>query len=74
MTKGERVRRARKAKYHLARFVDIQTPYMEEVYQKQIGTDPAEAAMQQLFLARAEITHLIQELINDGYWKGISPS
>lgn len=73
MTKKERLARARSAKNHLARFVDIQSPYIEEVYKRE-GTDPAEAAMQRLFLARSEITHLIQELINDGYWKGINPT
>jgi hypothetical protein len=71
VTKRERLRRAREAKNHLARFVDIQMPYMEEVYRKE-GVDPAKVAMERLFLARAEITHLIQELINDGYWKGMT--
>ena len=44
---------------------------MEEVYRKE-GVDPAQAAMERLFLARSEITHLIQELIDDGYWKGMT--
>jgi hypothetical protein len=66
VTKTERLRRARSAKNHLARFVDIQTPYIEEVYKRE-GADPATEAMKRLFLARSEITHLIQELINDGY-------
>jgi predicted transcriptional regulator len=66
MTKAERLRRARKAKNQLARFVDIQLPYIAALYADK-GVNPDYAALNRLLEAKRELVKLIADLRAEGY-------
>jgi hypothetical protein len=72
LTKAEKLRRARKARARLARFVDLQSPHLREHVLREWGMNPGYAALSHLLMARHEIQLLIQELQKENapYGKG----
>lgn len=66
VTKAEKARRARVVRAHLARFIDLQKPYMREHVKREWGRDPDGAALTRLRLAQRELEALIGELEEEG--------
>jgi predicted transcriptional regulator len=66
MTKKEKLRRARYVKSNLARFVDIQDPYIAGLYAS-TGVNPDYVALNRLLTAKHELVKPIADLRAEGY-------
>ena len=67
MTKAEKLKRARKVRAYLARFIDLQEKSLREFVRTEHGRDPDYSALNSLLFARTELNNLIADLQRDGY-------